>query len=106
MRVRVYYPTIRTCPLGCRVTSVVAEEKMRVRRMIATYCTCSHRRCARTIRRGDRGHALPLSGLPPRHSVFSLALGLPVDSIATECVPSAHLSSDAPRPCDSKAGTV
>jgi hypothetical protein len=76
---------------------------LRVARMIAM---CSHRSCARTIRRRDRGHALPLCGLPPRHTVLSLAPGWPVDSIAAKSVPSAYLSADEPRPCDCEAGTV
>src|SRR2546428_425471 len=51
--------------------------------MIAMCCTCGHRSCARTIRRGDRGHALPLCGLPSRHTVLSLAPGWAV--LASVC---------------------
>src|SRR5262249_2050868 len=94
------------CPLGCRVADVVAEGKIARCTYDRSCCTCGYGSWARTIRRRDRGHALPLCGLPPRHTVLSLAPGWPVDSITTKSVPSAYLSSDAPRPCDCKARTV
>src|SRR5215813_7951451 len=79
------------CPLGCRVVHVVAEEKIACRTYDRSCCTCGYRSCARTIRRRDRGYALPLCGLPPRHTVLSLAPGWPVDSITAQSVPSAYL---------------
>src|SRR5262249_46875107 len=92
-------------PLGYRVVSVIAEEKMCVAHVTAPYCTCGRQRCVHTRRRGDQGYALPLCGLPPRHPVFSLAPGWPVDPIATQSVPSAPLSADALRPGDSEGRT-
>src|SRR5262245_51161555 len=110
MKMRVYCLHISMKPAGLSCYPWGnGGEKVRVVRMIATFssvCVDGHRSRARTIRRRDRGYALPFCGLPPRHTVLSLTPGWPVDPIATKSVPSAYLSPDAPRPCDSEAGAL